>query len=68
LLLSFAIAYSEKLLKLRRCSASDVVFTIGWLGMICAAVETLGYTIADLIAVGGRPKTIEYLFAVLATW
>lgn len=43
--LSFALIKVEVLLKLRKCIIHDVMFNVGWIGVVLTIIESLVYEI-----------------------
>jgi len=64
--MTFSIVWVERLLKLRKCEVKDVMFNIGWLGMILAGIESIIYLFINAGTIN-KPVIIQYIAAVFGT-
>lgn len=65
--ITFSIVYVEKLLKTTKCTVQDVLFNMGWIGVIFCLFEALFYGLENAITVN-VPVGYQYLEAVFGSW
>jgi len=67
IILAFAIVYAERLLKLRKCSAPDVAFHMGWQGIVCCGLFMCIYMIFNAAMEETQVTTIQFFAGVFSS-